>query len=277
MSKQRYKAPKVEVSCKLCGKKRIVKAELVEIFDVLVCAGHREVTHEQLGLKAAEGYYIAVNMSVAGYFRGYRVVATTPEYADSFERALSIGRAGMGYTPGNAVDKWSQKQASPEFAYEHVYELAENIFEAVLETANPGEETSIITLSATMPVFGYETGGNFDLHSQKSRRFHNDDWQYTTDNGETFGMSGDPDIYIDIIACGLIDIGSIVIRTFTKEKDPVSNLPIKTVTAWRLEEGKAHTLTEAEVFSAFCTDADTGEPIPPEPAVKYMASKPLKV
>ncbi|RNL70347.1 hypothetical protein [Streptomyces sp. I6] len=40
---------------------------------------------------------------------------------------------------------------------------------------------------------------------------------------------------------------------------------------WRLHGGRLLALTEAEVFSAYCTDADTGEPLSPEPGVEYRA------
>ncbi|AWK09372.1 hypothetical protein DDQ41_11055 [Streptomyces spongiicola] len=40
---------------------------------------------------------------------------------------------------------------------------------------------------------------------------------------------------------------------------------------WRLHGGRLLALTEAEVFSAYCTDAGTGEPLSPEPGVEYRA------
>ncbi|WP_418955900.1 hypothetical protein [Streptomyces tritici] len=40
---------------------------------------------------------------------------------------------------------------------------------------------------------------------------------------------------------------------------------------WRLDRGNLIPLTEAEVFDAYCTDADTGEPLAPEPHVDYRA------
>lgn len=40
---------------------------------------------------------------------------------------------------------------------------------------------------------------------------------------------------------------------------------------WRLDRGGLLPLTEAEVFNAYCTDADTGEPLAPEPHVDYRA------
>ncbi|MFE0704213.1 hypothetical protein [Streptomyces sp. NPDC058872] len=44
---------------------------------------------------------------------------------------------------------------------------------------------------------------------------------------------------------------------------------------WRLSGDALTPLTEAEVFAAYCTDARTGEPIPPERGVEYHAGLPL--
>lgn len=40
---------------------------------------------------------------------------------------------------------------------------------------------------------------------------------------------------------------------------------------WRLRHSGLAPLSEAQVFSAYCTDADTGEPLSPEPGVEYRA------
>ncbi|MGW0556442.1 hypothetical protein ACWDZ6_19905 [Streptomyces sp. NPDC002926] len=40
---------------------------------------------------------------------------------------------------------------------------------------------------------------------------------------------------------------------------------------WRLHQGRLLPLTAGEVFSAYCTDATTGEPLSPEPGVEYCA------
>ncbi|MFG2193797.1 hypothetical protein [Streptomyces sp. NPDC048639] len=41
------------------------------------------------------------------------------------------------------------------------------------------------------------------------------------------------------------------------------------VRGWTLRNGWLRPLTEAEVFAAYCTDADTGDPVPPEHGVDY--------
>ncbi|WP_069173167.1 hypothetical protein [Streptomyces griseus] len=43
------------------------------------------------------------------------------------------------------------------------------------------------------------------------------------------------------------------------------------VHGWRLARGGLAPLTAGEVFSAYCTDAGTGEAVPPEPGVEYLA------
>ncbi|MFB7313423.1 hypothetical protein [Streptomyces sp. NPDC056192] len=43
------------------------------------------------------------------------------------------------------------------------------------------------------------------------------------------------------------------------------------VHGWRLTRGRLVPLTAGEVFSAYCTDADTGDPVSPESGVEYCA------
>ncbi|MGW0704274.1 hypothetical protein ACWD0A_34345 [Streptomyces sp. NPDC002867] len=47
------------------------------------------------------------------------------------------------------------------------------------------------------------------------------------------------------------------------------------VLGWRLSDCIAPPLGRAEIFSAYCTDAATGEPIPPEPGTEYAVSPPV--
>lgn len=47
------------------------------------------------------------------------------------------------------------------------------------------------------------------------------------------------------------------------------------VRGWRLREHVLCPLTAAEVFDAYCTDTETGDPIPPEPGVDYRAAPAL--
>ncbi|MER5771456.1 hypothetical protein [Streptomyces sp. NPDC001985] len=65
-------------------------------------------------------------------------------------------------------------------------------------------------------------------------------------------------------AIALGNPGGVVLRTTTP------GTPDR-LHGWRLNQGSLLPLTEGEVFSAYCTDAATGEPLSPEPGVEYRA------
>jgi hypothetical protein len=65
----------------------------------------------------------------------------------------------------------------------------------------------------------------------------------------------------------------LVIRTTTGTGEDAPGT--ETVRGWSLRGGTPHPLSEAEVFNAYCTDPATGDPVPPEPGVRYRAGLPL--
>jgi hypothetical protein len=76
--------------------------------------------------------------------------------------------------------------------------------------------------------------------------------------------------FLTVLAAGVATGGSggLVLRT------TVPGRPDR-LHGWRLHGGDLLPLTEAEVFSAYCTDALTGEPLPPEPGAEYRAGFPV--
>ncbi|MFF1924421.1 hypothetical protein ACFVW8_28125 [Streptomyces sp. NPDC058221] len=72
--------------------------------------------------------------------------------------------------------------------------------------------------------------------------------------------------FVTVLAVGIAleSRGGIVLRT----SGP--GVPDR-VHGWRLIRGSLTPLTAGEVFSAYCTDADTGEPVAPESGVEYCA------
>lgn len=70
--------------------------------------------------------------------------------------------------------------------------------------------------------------------------------------------------FVTVLAAGLAlgGPGGLVLRsTDEKHRDRVHG--------WRLERGRLTPLSAAAVFNAYCTDADTGDPVAPEPGVEY--------
>ncbi|MFD9719560.1 hypothetical protein [Streptomyces sp. NPDC059076] len=72
--------------------------------------------------------------------------------------------------------------------------------------------------------------------------------------------------FVTVLATGIAldTTGGLVLRT----KTPAAPDRLH---GWRLHRGRLIPLTEAQVFSAYCTDVETGEPMPPEPGVDYRA------
>lgn len=72
--------------------------------------------------------------------------------------------------------------------------------------------------------------------------------------------------FVTVLAAGIAldSPGGVVLRT--TGPDAPDRLH-----GWRLRNSGLNPLSEGQVFSAYCTDADTGEPISPEPGVEYRA------
>ncbi|MFI9065839.1 hypothetical protein ACIGQE_28935 [Streptomyces sp. NPDC053429] len=70
--------------------------------------------------------------------------------------------------------------------------------------------------------------------------------------------------FVTVLAAGLAlgGAGGLVLRS-TSEESP------DRVHGWRLDRGRLVALSAAAVFNAYCTDADTGDPVAPEPGVEY--------
>lgn len=75
-------------------------------------------------------------------------------------------------------------------------------------------------------------------------------------------------VFCTVLAAGIAtdSPGGLVARSSTGAEDHPDRLR-----GWTLRDGWLQPLTEAEVFNAYCTDARTGEPVPPEPGVQYRA------
>ncbi|MFD3700971.1 hypothetical protein ACFWUZ_33395 [Streptomyces sp. NPDC058646] len=70
--------------------------------------------------------------------------------------------------------------------------------------------------------------------------------------------------FVTVLAAGLAlgGPGGLVLRSSSEGHGD-------RVHGWRLDRGRLTALSAAAVFNAYCTDADTGEPVAPEPGVEY--------
>ena len=85
----------------------------------------------------------------------------------------------------------------------------------------------------------------------------------------------DGEIHLDesdaLVLCTVMAAGTVTVRTGGLVLRTTDDEGTDTVRGWSLRDGLLHPLTEAEVFDAYCTDTATGEPVPPEPGVRYRA------
>ena len=67
---------------------------------------------------------------------------------------------------------------------------------------------------------------------------------------------------------------AVVLRSYTGEKvvyGPGSEGVLEQrIRGWIVTEGEWKSVTAAQLFNAMCTDPETEEPIPPEPAAEYL-------
>jgi hypothetical protein len=93
------------------------------------------------------------------------------------------------------------------------------------------------------------------------------------------GQAGRPEIELPDVAAALrlmLDqhcTAGLLLRTFTDRTAFTTEeglpIPLKELRGWALHEGRLHPLDEAALFDAHCTDAATGEPLPPERGLAY--------
>ncbi|MDO0928705.1 hypothetical protein QQY24_26030 [Streptomyces sp. TG1A-8] len=123
---------------------------------------------------------------------------------------------------------------------------ASGLLVRILDTAPPGDRHLVCSVSGPPETLvsvlhaDEGTGGTAEL-----------------DEAEALEFTG-------VLALGLAtrSPGGLVMRTSAPGR-------ADRVYGWRLRAGALEPLTASEVFDAYCTDAESGDPVPPEPDVDY--------
>jgi hypothetical protein len=72
---------------------------------------------------------------------------------------------------------------------------------------------------------------------------------------------------------------AVVLRSYTGERVTYSpgsdGVLAQRIRGWVIVEGEWKAVTASQLFNAMCTDPDTDEPIPPEPATEYLDAWPV--
>jgi len=136
------------------------------------------------------------------------------------------------------------------------FDEATKALDRILAAAGPGTHHLVCSISG-------ETGPLVAV-AHLERPPHDDPSAARAATEEDGGL-----VFRTVLAAGLATRapGGVVMRTARDGREEVRG--------WSLSGGWLRPLTEAEVFSAYCTDARTGEPVPPEPGLTYSAGFPL--
>jgi hypothetical protein len=135
------------------------------------------------------------------------------------------------------------------------FDRASNILMRLLEVAGPGEHHLVCS------VPGPDEQLLAVLHAQGGTTSSASSAQIDAEEGAEF---------VTVLAAGIAleGAGGLVLRTSGPDT-------ADRVHGWRLHRGRLEPLTAGEVFSAYCTDAATGDPLSPEPGVEYCAGFPV--
>ncbi|HEY9440414.1 MAG TPA: hypothetical protein VIS29_17585 [Streptomyces sp.] len=128
------------------------------------------------------------------------------------------------------------------------FDRASHLLARMLESAGPGTHHMVCSI----PTEGEQLLAV--LHTERGAQ------------GPALLGSSEGAEFATVLAVGvaLDSRGGVVVRTSRQ------GVPDR-VHGWRLRRGSLVPLTAGEVFSAYCTDADTGEPLSPESGVEYLA------
>ena len=128
------------------------------------------------------------------------------------------------------------------------FDRASHLLARMLESAGPGTHHMVCSI----PTEGEQLLAV--LHTERGAQ------------GPALLGSSEGAEFATVLAVGvaLDSRGGVVLRTSRQ------GVPDR-VHGWRLRRGSLVPLTAGEVFSAYCTDADTGEPLSPESGVEYLA------
>lgn len=179
-------------------------------------------------------------------YRGQPVRQLLAQLGHEADRQLAWDRATEVLTAAESRTDGGRERASSAFA------RASRALTGLIETAGTG----IHHVVCSVPLDGTPLLAVLTAERAESGRIH--------------FAEADALVFCTVLAAAAVSDspGGIVVRsTGADGRDEVRG--------WSLRDGWPQPLTEAEVFNAYCTDAETGEPVPPEPGVTYRPGLPL--
>lgn len=216
---------------------------------------------------AARGTYVSVVRFDPAQYAAYCAdTGQDPDSADTRTRYVADVAAGGATVPyqGQPVDHLVGQLTSAV----HRHATWQHATEALARPADAGTAIDRATLAFTRLL---ESAGRGTHHIVCSVPLDDEPLVAVVhaecgDDGDVRLVEADALLLCTLLAAGIATgtPGGVVLRTGTGTPAAPDH-----VRGWCLRDGWLHPLTEAQVFAAYCTDAETGDPVPPEPGVTY--------
>nr|WSX52942.1 hypothetical protein OG409_30855 [Streptomyces sp. NBC_00974] len=239
---------------------------------------HRDYLHHVDGLLrslAAQGIHTTVALfdpeEYAGYCAEHGIDPDTPEGRTRFTAELPGAGAVLPYS-GRSVDELAPLLVD-EAVRQATWEYAAGLLAGVGSCADCGEDIGTASLRRAADALDRLVARAGPGHHHLVCSVPTEDEQLVAALNTHTRADGPPHLggresldFVTVLAAGLAlgGPGGLVLRSSSEGPGPRDR-----VHGWRLDRGRLVPLSAAAVFNAYCTDADTGEPVPPEPGVEY--------
>ncbi|MER7465946.1 hypothetical protein [Streptomyces sp. NPDC097981] len=224
---------------------------------------------------AAQGIHTTVALfdpaEYAGFCTEHGIDPDTAEARTRFTAELAGTSAVLPYT-GQPIDELVPLLVD-EAVRQATWEYATTLLAGVGNCADCGEDIGHVSFTRATDTLARLVDGAGPGHHHLVCSVPSRDEQLVAvlHTEAAAGRDGPPRIegresldFVTVLAAGLAlgGPGGLVLRSTTE------GLPDR-VHGWRLDRGRVVPLSAAAVFNAYCTDADTGDPVAPEPGVEY--------
>lgn len=222
---------------------------------------------------AAQGIHTTVALfdpeEYAGYCADHGLDPDTPGARTRFTAELSGGTGGLPYA-GQPIDELVPLLVDAAVR-QATWEYATSLLAGVGNCADCGEDIGTASFGRAAAALRRLVDRAGPGHHHLVCSVPAQDEQLVAVLHADTGPGGPPRVdgrdgldFVTVLAAGLAlgGPGGLVLRsTADGDRDHVHG--------WRLDRGRLVPLSAAAVFNAYCTDADTGDPVAPEPGVEY--------
>ena len=146
---------------------------------------------------------------------------------------------------------WAQTQPNPQKAYDIICSLGQALADALLEVLDNSCD-HLITIVAKPPNenFGPHCETSFFVARTYSSTYKGEKYFHSTSDGTQYNTSLPIIVPSQALSLAYIGVGTIVVRTFTKDIDEFSSAPIKEIGGYIITDQTARAISVEDMYRA---------------------------